>query len=126
MFFMCLLLQTSLQLCRKDVVFEEFLSSIFPIYFFLNGNRSSWFAKEERDRELNSACKPVPESIDIRLWDISSLKNCQCSLVVTDLHKTCGRKYVRETMCVPAASCLAPQNTQKIALRSRIIQGKEQ
>lgn len=58
-FLMCLLIQASLQLCRKDAVFEEFLSSVFFIYFFPNGHRSSWLAKAGWDRKLNSVHRPT-------------------------------------------------------------------
>lgn len=61
--------KASLQLCRKDAVFEEFLSSVFFIYFFPNGHRSSWLAKAGWDRKLNSVHRPTLGSTGIRPQD---------------------------------------------------------
>lgn len=57
---MCLLIQASLQLCRKDVVFEEFLPSVFSVCFFPNGHRSSWLAKVEWDRNIKFCTQAYP------------------------------------------------------------------
>lgn len=76
---------------------RNFWDQYFPfIFFFPNGHRNYWIAKAEWDRKLNSVHGPNLERTDIRLCKFWSLKNCLCALVDTNLHKTCGRKYIKE------------------------------
>lgn len=120
-FFMYLLIQVSLQLCRKGAVLEEFMSAIFLMYFFLNAHWSSWLTKVAWGRKLSSLNRSILWSTNIRLWDFWSLKNCQCLLVDSNLHKICGRECIREKMCVltTVCGCKPLQTTQETALRSR-------